>query len=125
MSQETGGATAEVVADNGQPLINMTIKLGSLFSFPSRVSRVLASIRAFDGMLEQDMQNAFGGAANFDGSNTRIGRTVTSPGLVPLPGPWKFMTSGYALALLAMVSVQDLPIALNSIVTTRSQGCPC
>jgi len=47
MSQATGGATTEVVADNGQPLINMTIKLGSLFSFPSRVSRVLASITRF------------------------------------------------------------------------------
>jgi hypothetical protein len=124
MGQATGGATDVDVAGNGQ-LFNMTVKLGSLFSFPSRVSRVLASIRAFDGMLEQDMENAFGGAANFDGSNTYIGRTVTSPGLVPLPGPWKFVTSGYALALLAMVSVQDLPIALSSIVTTRSQGCPC
>jgi hypothetical protein len=108
MSQSTDGTTTTVnVSDNVQPIINMTMKLGSLFSFPSRVSRVLASIRAFDGTLEQDAQNAFGGATTFGRSNRYVGRTTSSPGFVPLPGPWKFMTSGYALALMAMVSAQD------------------
>lgn len=93
-----------VDATNNGPLINMTTKLGSLFSFPSRVSRVLASIRAFDGMVEQDAQVAFGGSTNFAGSKSYIGQTPPPPGFVPLPGPWKFMTSGYALVLLAMVS---------------------
>jgi hypothetical protein len=111
-------ATTVNVTSDGQPLINMTIKLGSLFSFPSRVSRVLASIRAFDGMMEQDVQNAFGGTAGFDGgSNPYVGRTAIPPGFVPLPGPWRFVTSGYALALLVMVSAQDLPIVFDSIVT--------
>jgi hypothetical protein len=112
MSQSTGRAATDV--DNGQPLINMTVKLGSLFSFPSRVSRVLASIRAFDTMLDQDAQNAFGGATEFGGSNLFIGRTPPPQGFVHLPGPWKFMTSGYALALLAMVSAQDEPIVFET-----------
>ena len=102
--------TAINVTRDAQPLINITLKLGSLFSFPSRVSRVLASIRALDGTLEQDAQNAFGGSASFDPSNSYIGRMASPPGFMPLPGPWKFVTSGYALVLLAMVSIEDLPI---------------
>lgn len=87
------------VTNHTHSVIDMTMKLGSLFS------GVLGRIRAFDGMIDQNAQHALGGA-DFDGANPYIGRTSAPPppAFVPLPGPWRFMTSGYALALMAMVS---------------------
>ena len=105
MGQSKGEmTTAGNVTGDAQMLFNMTMKLGSLFSFPSRISRVLASIRAFDGALEQDTQLLFGPDTGFDSSNPYVARTSPARGFVPLPGPWRFATSGYAIGLLVMVS---------------------
>ncbi|KZP08714.1 hypothetical protein FIBSPDRAFT_760914 [Athelia psychrophila] len=49
--------------------------------------------------MDHDVLLAFGGSAAFDGVHDRLAPPPTS-GL--LPGPWRFVTSGYAIVLLAM-----------------------
>ncbi|TDL24881.1 hypothetical protein BD410DRAFT_766450 [Rickenella mellea] len=93
-----------VVADSlnmANTSYNLTVKLGSLFSFPSRF---IARIRKIDDMINQDFENASLTAAAM--SNNRIHRMSPEGNipyeLVAMPGPWAFLTSGYAVGLLAM-----------------------
>lgn len=43
---------------------------------------------------------ALGGSVDFDDIHDRM---APPPTFAPLPGPWRFATSGYAVVLLAMV----------------------
>ena len=88
---------------------NLTLKLGSLLSLPSRF---LARIRRFDDMLSQDLENhalaATAAAAAAQGRHQQQ-RLTSSPErfsyeIVAMPGPLAFLTSGYAIGLLVMVS---------------------
>ena len=83
------------ITNHTHSVVNMSIKF---------FSGVLGKIRAFDGMMDQNTQNALGGT-DFDSLNAYMGQTShPPPTFVSLPGPWRFMTSAYAIALMAMVS---------------------
>lgn len=83
------------ITNHTSSVVNMSIKF---------FSGVLGKIRAFDGMMDPNTQHALGGA-DFDSVDTYMGQTTPPPPtFVPLPGPWRFMTSAYAIALMAMVS---------------------
>lgn len=90
-----GGSTMAANITNHTNLVNMSIKF---------FSDVLGKLRAFDGIMGQNTQHALGGV-DFDSLNAYIGQTShPPPTFVSLPGPWRFMTSAYAIALMAMVS---------------------
>jgi hypothetical protein len=103
--------------DNGSmqaaPQLFPNLTLGSFLSFPSRF---IARMRRFDDMLNQDLQrqqfaaNAAALQAQTGGSQ-RFPNTRHPEGLpyemVAMPGPLAFITSGYAVGLLAMVSASS------------------
>ncbi|KAF7986608.1 hypothetical protein HWV62_26396 [Athelia sp. TMB] len=82
------------ITDSTNSTINSTIK--SLFALSSRL---LASIREYDKKMDHDMLIALGGSVDFDDIHDRM---APPPTFAPLPGPWRFATSGYAVVLLAM-----------------------
>lgn len=90
--------TGQIVEPMANSTVNSTIK--SLFALSSRL---LASIRDYDRKMDHDMITAFGGSVAFD--EDAHDRTAPPPSLAPLPGPWRFATSGYAVVLLVMVSM--------------------
>ncbi len=86
---------------------NLSLSLGSLLSLPSRF---IARIRKIDDILSQDLENhamASAAAAHAQGLSGRMqqrGGAENLPfELVAMPGPLAFLTSGYAVGLLAMV----------------------
>ena len=94
-----------------QLLPNLT--LGSFLSFPSRF---IARMRRIDDMLHQDLQRQQFAAASAAAAQTQTGRqrfpTTRHPDglpyeMVAMPGPLAFVTSGYAVGLLAMVSASS------------------
>jgi hypothetical protein len=84
--------------------LNVTSKLNPILSLPSRF---LARIRLFDELFNHDLgrneaittANEWGTAADALASSP-----PRPPNLTPFPGPWGFLTSGYALVLFTMVS---------------------
>ena len=70
-----------------------SVALRSMLAMPTRF---LNHIRRVDDLLAADIQAQQ--AAAEQGQNP-------SPFVVNLPGPWAFLTSGYAIALLAMVGI--------------------
>lgn len=86
---------------------NLSLSLGSLLSLPSRF---IARLRKIDDILNQDLENhalAAAAAAQSQGPGNRIQHRGVpeniSYELVAMPGPLAFLTSGYAVGLLAMV----------------------
>lgn len=91
---------------------NITIRLGSLLSLPSKF---IQRLRRIDDMLNMDLEahHTTPGlamsmtSAAYEGG-THIARPPPSPHsfsyeLIVMPGAFSFLTSGYALGLLAMV----------------------
>lgn len=103
---------------------NITLlNLGSFFSFPSRF---IARIRKFDDFLNHDLDapsestlTAFAGhpmTAASTANGVRMHTTRPPPAresltyeLISMPGPLAFLTSGYAVGLVAMVSRSVTP----------------
>src|SRR5882672_1518318 len=73
-----------------------SVALRSMLSMPTRF---LNHIRRVDDLLAFDIHSQH--AAAEQGQHP-------SPFVVNLPGPWAFITSGYAISLLAMVSIRRL-----------------
>lgn len=100
-------AAALNATDDIPSYYNLTLKLGSLFAFPSRF---LARIRGIDELLNQDtQQNTVVNLVRNEwdtGAYTR--RSPPPPAFTPFPGPWGFLTSGYAVGLFAMVNIFQL-----------------
>ena len=92
---------ASVVAHSPSTPLNLTYKLGSILTFPSRF---LAQIRLIDELLNPGAGRNSTGASDWDVSNIFSSLPDSSPRITPFPGPWGFLTSGYALVLFAMVS---------------------
>jgi hypothetical protein len=83
---------------------NLTSKLVPIFLLPSRF---LARIRLFDELFNQDIaRNNAISTANDWGATAILAPPSSSPPLpstlTPFPGPWGFLTSGYALVLFTM-----------------------
>jgi hypothetical protein len=85
----------------GQKLVN------SLLSLPSRLA---ARMRMADELLEQDARRARLRPGDWD-EDTYLTRPPP-PTFAPLPGPWGFLTSGYAIGLIFMVCI-FIPYALS------------
>ncbi|KAF7979601.1 hypothetical protein HWV62_41916 [Athelia sp. TMB] len=101
------------ITDSTNSTINSTIK--SLFALSSRL---LASIREYDKKMDHDMLIALGGSVDFDDIHDRM---APPPTFAPLPGPWRFATSGYAVVLLAMKAIL-LNRIQNIVVPPRHPG---
>lgn len=98
---------------------NITLKLGSLLSLPSRF---IARIRRLDEFLNQDIHlpvddpdaatsltAVAGTAATHAGARMYTTRPPPARDTIPyefvtMPGPLAFLTSGYAVGLVVMVS---------------------
>jgi hypothetical protein len=106
---------------------NLTSKLVPIFLLPSRF---LARIRLFDELFNQDIaRNNAISTANDWGATAILAPPSSSPPLpstlTPFPGPWGFLTSGYALVLFTMVSGQHSltrPFITN-ILRSRLSSC--
>jgi hypothetical protein len=88
---------------------NLTFKLGPILSFPSRF---IARIRLIDELFNQDPARKW----DPDSPNAHIMHLSTSGSIIsPFPGPWGFLTSGYALILFVMVCHLVLPNVVDTI----------
>ena len=105
----------ETASESVSSTYNITLKLGSLLSLPSRF---IARIRKLDDMFGQDLDPtvaALGSTAAVgqrDVSRIHSVRPPPAPDtlsyeLVAMPGPLAFLTSGYAVGLVAMVRYYD------------------
>ena len=85
------------------PSLNISAIFHSLLSWPSRV---ISKVRRLDDLLNNDIENhAITTAAMQSNNMRRIHPDIKIGGdVVALPGPWAFVTSGYAVGLLLMVS---------------------
>ena len=92
---------ASVVAHSPSTPLNLTYKLGSILTLPSRF---LAQIRLIDELLNPGAGRNSTSGSDWDVSNIFSSLPDSSPRITPFPGPWGFLTSGYALVLFAMVS---------------------
>lgn len=92
---------------------NITIRLGSLLALPSKF---IQRLRRIDEVLNHDLEAHHTTVnlamsvtpAAFGEARTHVARPPPSPNslgyeLVAMPGAFAFLTSGYALGLLAMV----------------------
>ncbi|TFY73074.1 hypothetical protein EWM64_g10938 [Hericium alpestre] len=85
--------------------ISFSVNLGSLMQLPSRI---LARLRKLDALLDPDAGGRMGAGATGNVGNGSLMRRIRPdrppppPGLTPMPGPWAFFASGYAIALFAM-----------------------
>jgi hypothetical protein len=90
---------------------SFSLKLGSLFTLPSRM---LSRMRRVDELL--NINRNTGRHVVFDRSEwdrgSHSGRSPHPSTFTPLPGPWGFVTSGYAAGLFAMVICSMFSIAL-------------
>ena len=85
---------------------NFTIRFDSLLSLPSRI---LARIRKLDDQSTWSMTAAHAHKAKgYSSTADRHSADGLPYDLVPMPGPLAFITSGYAIGLVAMVSVQSI-----------------
>jgi hypothetical protein len=108
----TDVADAELVTEvaapaAAQPHIGALGLLRKIITLPSRFA---ARMRLVDELLEQDAERqaeALTAALN-DPQNAELRRAhaLQRVQYTPMPGPWGFFTSGYAVGLLVMVSVQ-------------------
>ena len=100
----------ESVTTESVPQNSINLTLGSILSFPSWF---IGRLRRIDDMLQQDLQT-HQLAASAAAMQAQPGRAQRLAGrhpegipyeMVAMPGPLAFITSGYAVGLLAMVSV--------------------
>ncbi|KAH8117095.1 hypothetical protein DFH11DRAFT_1687859 [Phellopilus nigrolimitatus] len=97
---------------------NLTIKLGSLLSLPSKF---IHRLRRIDDMLNHDLNSQSATLAMTTAAHGSIIHTSMPPpapgslpyGFVAMPGPLAFLTSGYAVGLVAMNLVLFVVILLQ------------
>lgn len=122
---------------------NITLKLGALLSLPSRF---IARIRRFDDFLNQDIHLPIddsdaaisltaAGVTAATHAGTRIYSTRPPPArdtipyeFVAMPGPLAFLTSGYAVGLVTMVSccrvIPRSTLVRENIIEVGFTGAP-
>lgn len=77
---------------------NFSINLTSIFSLPSRF---MARMHTIDEIIHLDAAQR---RSEWQQANALEPSTPSPSNFAPLPGPWGFMTSGYLLGLIIMVS---------------------
>jgi hypothetical protein len=80
-----------------------TLNLGSLLSLPSRLLPQLRRVNGLLGTSRDATQYSVASDSDWGTMGTHHGR-IPPPTFTPLPGPWGFVTSGYAVGLFAMVT---------------------
>lgn len=117
MSADVGATVAAVpdaqqttaAVSTGAVLIHKaTTHLKPLFSY---ASRFVARMRQINEMLTEDAERQAAAYAaaypSVDGGASEQGRlTNAATSYTPMPGPWSFFTSGYAIGLFVMVRAQ-------------------
>ena len=100
--------------------ISFSLNLGSLLHVPSRLFARMRRLDDIFGMhSEIDSANSLGASSEGTSLIRRMRGEHPPPpgGLTPLPGPWAFFASGYAVALFAMVSTAVKYTCFSMLIT--------
>jgi hypothetical protein len=95
---------------------SFSLKLGSLFTLPSRMLSQMRRVVELLDVNQNTGRHVVSDQGEWDGG-PRSGRSLHPSTFTPLPGPWGFVTSGYAAGLFAMVirSMFSIALLLNNI----------
>lgn len=102
---------------------NLSSRLGSLLSLPSRF---VARIRKIDEDFNHDLErHSIATAAMSNRIHRMASDNSPSYEFVAMPGPWAFVTSGYAVGLLVMVSGEAFSLSLYCAHLPHRTGRGC